>query len=81
MIASICTISFEFSSASTSTLPETPGIMAVSYTHLDVYKRQGNVLHFGTLPQYVPNLVMELLDWVKTSEVHMLIRSLSLIHI
>ena len=35
----------------------------------------GNVLHFGTLPQYVPNLVMELLDWAKTSEVHMLIRS------
>ena len=34
-----------------------------------------NVLHFGTLPQYVPGLVMELLDWVKTSEVHMLIRS------
>ena len=27
------------------------------------------------LPQYVPNLVMELLDWVKNSDVHMLIRS------
>jgi Fic family protein len=36
---------------------------------------EGHVLHFGTLPQYVPNLVMELLDWVKTSGVHMLIRS------
>ena len=36
---------------------------------------EGNVLHFGTLPQYVPDLVMELLNWVKTSEVHMLIRS------
>lgn len=36
---------------------------------------QGNILHFGTLPQYVPDLVMELLDWVKTSQVHMLIRS------
>ena len=36
---------------------------------------EGNILHFGTLPQYVPDLVMELLDWVKTSEVHMLIRS------
>lgn len=36
---------------------------------------EGHVLHFGTLPQYVPNLVMELLDWAKTSEVHMLIRS------
>ena len=40
-----------------------------------VVDSEGNVLHFGTLPQYVSNLVMELLDWVKTSEVHMLIRS------
>lgn len=40
-----------------------------------VVDSEGHVLHFGTLPQYVPNLVMELLDWVKTSEVHMLIRS------
>ena len=40
-----------------------------------VVDNEGNVLHFGTLPQYVPNLVMELLDWAKTSEVHMLIRS------
>ena len=40
-----------------------------------VVDNEGHVLHFGTLPQYVPGLVMELLDWVKTSEVHMLIRS------
>lgn len=40
-----------------------------------VVDNEGNVLHFGTLPQYVPDLVMELLDWAKTSEVHMLIRS------
>lgn len=40
-----------------------------------VVDSEGNILHFGTLPQYVPDLVMELLDWVKTSEVHMLIRS------
>ena len=40
-----------------------------------VVDSEGHVLHFGTLPQYVPDLVMELLDWVKTSEVHMLIRS------
>ena len=32
-------------------------------------------LHFGTLPQYVPDLVMELLDWAKHSDLHMLIRS------
>ena len=40
-----------------------------------VVDQEGHVLHFGTLPQYVPDLVMELLDWAKTSEVHMLIRS------
>ena len=40
-----------------------------------VVDSEGHVLHFGTLPQYVPGLVMELLDWAKTSEVHMLIRS------
>ena len=40
-----------------------------------VVDSEGNVLHFGTLPQYVPDLVAELLDWAKTSKVHMLIRS------
>lgn len=40
-----------------------------------VVDNEGRVLHFGTLPQYVPDLVMELLDWVKTSDVHLLIRS------
>ncbi len=40
-----------------------------------VVDQEGHVLHFGTLPQYVPGLVMELLDWVKNSDVHMLIRS------
>ena len=40
-----------------------------------VVDSEGHVLHFGTLPQYVPRLMAELLDWVKTSDVHMLIRS------
>lgn len=40
-----------------------------------VVNQEGHVLHFGTLPQYVPDLVAELLDWAKNSEVHMLIRS------
>ena len=40
-----------------------------------VVDSEGHVLHFGTLPQYVPGLVMELLDWAKANEVHMLIRS------
>ena len=40
-----------------------------------IVDQEGHVLHFGTLPQYVPDLVAELLDWAKNSEVHMLIRS------
>ena len=40
-----------------------------------VVDSEGHVLHFGTLPQYVPDLMIELLDWAKASEVHMLIRS------
>ena len=40
-----------------------------------VVDQEGHVLHLGTLPRYVPDLVMELLDWTKTSDVHMLIRS------
>lgn len=42
---------------------------------VSVVDQEVHVLHFGTLPQYVPDLVMELLDWVKGSDVHMLIRS------
>jgi len=40
-----------------------------------VVNQAGEILHFGTLPQYVPDLVLELLNWTKTSEIHMLIRS------
>ena len=41
-----------------------------------VVDQEGHVLHhIGTLPNYVPDLVMELLDWVEKSDVHMLIRS------
>lgn len=40
-----------------------------------VVDQEGRILHFGTLPQYVPDLVMELLDWTKHSDLHMLIRS------
>ena len=40
-----------------------------------VVDQEGHVLHFGTPPQYVPDLVMELLDWAKHSGLHMLIRS------
>ena len=40
-----------------------------------VVDQNGHILHFGTLPQYVPDLIMELLDWIKNSDLHMLIRS------
>lgn len=40
-----------------------------------VVDQEGHILHFGTLPQYVPGLVMELLDWMEHSDLHMLIRS------
>ena len=40
-----------------------------------VVDKQGNILHFGTLPDYVPGLVVELLDWVRDSDFHMLIKS------
>lgn len=40
-----------------------------------VVDQEGHILHFGTLPQYVPDLVMELLGWVRDSDIHMLIRS------
>ena len=40
-----------------------------------IVDNEGHVLHFGTLPQYVPDLVMELLGWVEKSDVHILIRS------
>ncbi len=36
---------------------------------------EGNILHFGTLPQYVPNLIQELLEWTEKSEIHLLIKS------
>ncbi len=40
-----------------------------------VVDQKGNILHFGTLPDYVPDSIMKLLDWAEHSTVHMLIRS------
>lgn len=40
-----------------------------------VVDKNGKILHFGTLPQYVPQLVEELLEWTKSSNLHMLIKS------
>ncbi len=36
---------------------------------------EGRILHFGTLPAYVPESTMRLLAWVRDSELHMLIKS------
>ena len=40
-----------------------------------VVDQQGNIVHFGTLPQYVPDLVQKLFAWAEHTDVHMLIRS------
>ena len=40
-----------------------------------VVNQSGEIVHFGTLPQYVPEAVANLLEWVKSSEFPMLIRS------
>jgi len=42
---------------------------------VDVVNQAGQIVHFGTLPQYVPEAVANLLDWVKSNELPMLIRS------
>lgn len=46
---------------------------------VSVVDNEGQVLHFGTFPQYVPDLVIELMDWAKTNEVYIRIHS-CLIH-
>jgi len=40
-----------------------------------VVDSKGNILHFGTLPQYVPDLIQELFLWAKNSDLHILIKS------
>ncbi|MBE6912860.1 MAG: Fic family protein [Ruminococcaceae bacterium] len=40
-----------------------------------VVDKNGRVIHFGTLPQYVPNLISKLLEWVENSDIHILIKS------
>lgn len=40
-----------------------------------VVDNQGNALHFGTLPQYVPYLMEELVQWTESSPFPLLIKS------
>ena len=42
---------------------------------IGVVDRDGNILHFGSLPAYVPQLVLDLLEWTKQSELPMVIKS------
>lgn len=43
--------------------------------NVGVVDSQGQILHFGTLPKYIPDMVGKLLNWVKNSDVPMLIKS------
>lgn len=40
-----------------------------------IVDEKGKILHFGTLPKYVPSLVEELLKWAEESNIHILIKS------
>lgn len=40
-----------------------------------VVNSKGEILHFGTLPQYISKLVSELLEWTEASKLHILIKS------
>ena len=42
---------------------------------IGVVNQAGQILHFGSLPKVVPELVVRLLNWIRDSELHMLIRS------
>ena len=44
-------------------------------SNVGVVDSEGNVIHFGTLPQYISGLMQELLDWTKVRDIHMLIKS------
>lgn len=40
-----------------------------------VVNQKGDILHFGTLPAYVPDLVDQLLNWTQNSDLPMLVKS------
>ena len=40
-----------------------------------VDSNSGEIVHFGALPSVVPSLTMELLDWLKISELHPLVKA------
>ena len=40
-----------------------------------VVDQEGRIIHFGTLPRYVPQLVEDLLEWTEKSDVHPFIKA------
>ena len=42
---------------------------------MGVVDGESHILHLGTPPQCVPDRIMELLNWAKTSDLHMLVFS------
>ena len=40
-----------------------------------VDSKTGRIIHLGTLPDYIYNAVTDLLNWAKTTDVHMLVKS------
>lgn len=46
---------------------------------LGVFDGQGQVVHVGARPQFVPNLLADLFDWARDSQVSMLVKS-SIVH-
>lgn len=43
--------------------------------NVGIVDKDGNVLHFGTLPSQVPFMVADLMEWTKNSDLPMLIKS------
>lgn len=43
--------------------------------NVGIVDKDGNVLHFGTLPSQVPLMVADLMEWTKNSDLPMLIKS------
>lgn len=41
--------------------------------HIGIVDSEGHVFHFGMFLQYIPELIIEILDWTKCSEMYILI--------
>ena len=43
--------------------------------NIGIINKEWEILNFGVLPQYVPNLIGELLNWTEKIDVHVFIKS------